>query len=201
MTGRRLPLILASGLAAFFLVVNVSAYRQATVVSGTTVTVGGSASAALALIPVSPMASVPSVGAGAGILRVDFRLGNLGTRTLFHNHTVGANPNTVTVPGDLVKMHNVFKVRNNGSQPQCVSVFVSSGTPTNLTGIYGRITETFPGTQLGDALGVQTANRVNLTAGQELKVDFYWDVVLNTVPNAAGNFTLMVTGQNQVSCP
>lgn len=199
MTGPRFPLMLASAWAALFLLVNVAAYRQATVVSGATITVDSSSSAALALIPISPMATVPIGGAGAGILRVDFQLGNAGTRTFFYQHTLGSP--AVTVSGDLVKMHNIFKIKNNGSQSQCVSVFVSSGSPTNLEAIYGRIIESFPGTQLGGSLGAQTANRVNLTAAQELKVDFYWNVVSNTSPNAAGNFTIRVTGQNQVSCP
>jgi hypothetical protein len=199
MVGLRFPLMVATALAGLVMLVNVTAYRQARVVSGATVMVDSTSFAALALVPVNSLASVPYSGAGAGTLRIDFRLGNSGTRTFFHEHLSGSP--AVTVPGDLVKMHNIFKIKNNGSQSQCVSVFVSSGSPTNLEAIYGRITEVFPGTQLGGSLGVQTADRVNLTAGQELKVDFYWNATTNTIANVTGNFTIRVTGQNQVSCP
>lgn len=194
MIGPRLPLLIAFTLAALLALVNVSAYSQGAVTSGATITVASTSSAALALSSTSPMAAI-----SGGILQVDFRQGNGSNRSLQTSYASGG----VTVGADLMQMKDVFRVTNASSQCLMLSVYVSSGSPGNLTAIYGRLpTDPLPGTQLGSALGAQTANRVNLGAAgsgkEQMLADFHW---LASNSTAAGNFTVKVTGLQTATCP
>lgn len=193
MSGARGLLIIAFVAAAALSMVNVSAYQQVSVSSGMSVTVTNTGSAALALTSSSPMAS------GGDTMSINFQLGNGGTRSFLSTHTTGG----VTVTGDLMQMRDVFRVTNNGTQCQNVAVYVSGGTPTNLSAIYGRIpTDALPGTQLAGSLGVTTGSVVNLgVAGSgknQMIADVHWSAGSAT---AAGNFTIQVSSAYTASCP
>ncbi|MBI3968298.1 MAG: hypothetical protein HY329_21890 [Chloroflexi bacterium] len=185
----QLPAMVAVILVSLLSITHVSAYKQARVTNGLSLTVVSTNSAALALSSVSSMATISS-----GVMRIDFQQGNGAARSFNTTRTSGG----FTLTGDSYQMRDVFRVTNNDTQDQCVSVFVSSGSPTNLTDIYGRLNETFLGTQLASALGAQTANRVNLTAGSTMKLDFHWSA---TSSDAGGTFTIRVTSANQTTCP
>lgn len=173
--------------------VNVSAYQQVNVSSGLSVSVTNTGSAALALSSTSPMAS------SGDEMSINFQLGNGGTRGLLSGHSTGG----VALAGDLLQMRDVFRVTNNGNQCQNVAVYVSSGTPTNLSAIYGRLpTDALPGTLLGGALGAATGSVVNLGAAgsgkNQMIVDVHWSAGSATT---AGNFSIQVSSAYTATCP
>lgn len=196
MSGFRLPLVITFLLAALLSLVNVSAYRGATVTEGLTIQVVNTGSAALALAAGTGNA-VNQVSMANGILQIDFRKGS-GVA----NHSF--QPARGSVAADIFQMRQVFTITNNGTTCQDVSIYVSSGSPTNLTAIYGRLTGgVTPGIQLAGAGGMQiVGNKVKLQpapTSNQMVLDFWWQA--STQVDASGNFGVQVSSTKSATCP
>jgi len=197
----RLPLTIACVLTALLSLVNVSAYRQATVTDGLSIQVVNTGSAALALAAGTGNAA-NQVSAVNGTLQLDFRKGYAGGIHSFRQARTGP-----TAAADVFQMRQVFTITNNGAYCQDVSVYVSSGTATNLTGIYGRLYSVWPtmlpATQLAGAGGGQIpANKVKLQpspSSNQMVADFYWQAA--TPVAASGNFGIQVFSTQSATCP
>ena len=105
---------------------------------------------------------------------------------------------------DIFQMRQVFTITNNSTTCQDVSVYVSSGSPTNLTAIYGRLTGgVTPGIQLAGAGGMQiVGNKVKLQpapTSNQMVLDFWWQA--STQVDASGNFGVQVSSTKSATCP
>lgn len=190
----RLPLLVAFVLATLVSLVNVSAFKQATVASSLSANVVNTDSAKLAIVSGGPMATVQA----NGIMKIDFRIG-----TMQYGYTTPA-PNGVSVTADQFDMGDVIRVVNNDTSSHCLSVFVSSGSPTILNSIYARYaSQTFPGgtrlAEVGGALYTKLLLGPAGSATDEVQLDFYWRP--GTAAFTATPFTIKVQSTQASPCP
>lgn len=198
MFGIRLPLTIAFLLAALLSLVNVSAYRQASVTEGMSIQVYSTGSAALALAAGTGNAA-NQVSTTNGILQIDYRKGFGAANHSFQELRGGG-----TIPADLFKMLQVFTITNNGATCQDVAVYVSGSSVPSLSGIYGRLTGgATPGTQLATAGGAQNgAAIVKLQpspTNNQMVLDFWWQSTGSVGTN--GTFAIQVSSTKSASCP
>ena len=188
---------LALSLIALLSLVNVSAYQTAAVTARTTMTVTNSSNAALSVAAGPGNARNQVRTTAHGQVQIDFRLGAGGRVSGFR-------------ASDVYHMRRVLMVTNSlsadpkGIDCHDVSVFVSEGTPTNLTEIRGWLTTGAPtgSIQLWSAAAGRLTNRVKLgttAATNQMYVEFRWSA--GTDVSQAGNFTLAVEGTKSTTCP
>jgi hypothetical protein len=190
MAGRRLLLALVLLMTALLTTIPSNAFKVTGVGNLGQITVSQSDIAGLA-VGVSSGNSVNQVTYAGGQVQVHFGKGNGGA--VYSLQTTRSQAN-LTVAADDIKMFNVLNIKNNSGSCQDVAVYVSAGTATNLTNIYGRPPG---GAKPGTLLGASNRTRKLQPAGQ-MVVDFYW---IATTASAQGNFTLTIKGTRSATCP
>lgn len=191
MAARRLALVTVLLVLSLMTTVQSSAFKITGVNNSSSLIVGQSDVAGLA-VGASSGNSAYAVTYVGGQVQVHFGKGNSGT--VYSLQTTRTQSNLTVVP-DTLKMLNVLNVTNNSGYCQDVAVWVSAGSAVNLTNIYGRPTG---GAQPGTALNSPT-NTLKVQPGGTMVVDFWWTAT-STV-TTSGTFTLTVKGTKSASCP
>lgn len=192
MAGKRLVLALAFFMVALMAAVPSTAFKVTSIINQSPLTVSASDVAGLAVAATSSSNSVNQVTYQNGQVQVHFGKGNGGTIYSLMNSRTDSG---FTVAADFIKMLNVLTVTNNSKYCQDVAVWVSSGTATNLTEIYGR-----PPNGALDGTRLNTPTRLmKLQSGGQMVVDFHWRA--SNAIATSGNFTLSIKGTKSATCP
>lgn len=189
----RLGVVLALLLAAVLSVTSTMAIETGSVTNKQTITVTSTNSALLALAPATGGGNTALTAyTQGGSLILDFTRG----RNQLSGYAFPANTQGATRK-PIIKYRGLFTVTNQSQSPQCVAVYVPTGSPApaDLNGIYLRTGAETNGLATGGAGGAPTSSCRTLNPTQTFLVDVEWAISTTDLNVGSFSFNVRVEGQ------